>query len=212
MDALFEFIGTLFGELYVELVMSLVPRNKLKKGVEIFLKALCAVVFVGTFLTLIIGAGMMIEPTNDGDVRNGTIMLAVSLSVIALHIALFIINICVKKRRTKKLKSLIGKPVHVIIDRKLGMSHPEHENMVYEVNYGYVSDVIGGDGEAQDVYVLGVDEPIDEFDGVVVAVIHRLNDNEDKWVAAPRGKKIGVREIRKKTKFTEKYFNSEIIK
>ena len=108
--------------------------------------------------------------------------------------------------------SIIDSLVKVVVDRPYGSVHPEHPDIKYNLNYGYVQGVIGGDGEEQDAYVLGVDEPIDEFDGVVIAVIHRLNDNENKWVVAPHNAKIGVRTIRKKTYFTERYFNSEIIK
>ena len=212
MDALFEFIGMLFGELYVDMIMTLVPQRKLKKPTEVFLKVLCAIVFVCTFGLILIGASMLIYPEIDADKQNGVIMLAVGVSVVLLHIALFVINLCVQKRRVKKLKAVIGTPVHVVVERKIGTAHPEHENMIYEVNYGYIPGVTGGDGEEQDAYVLGVDEPIDEFDGVVIAVIHRLNDNEDKWVVARRGAKIGVRAIRKQTYFTEKYFNSDIVK
>ncbi|MCH5163117.1 MAG: inorganic pyrophosphatase [Clostridiales bacterium] len=102
--------------------------------------------------------------------------------------------------------------VHVVIDRPLGSAHPEHSDIVYELNYGFVPDVMGGDGEAQDAYVLGVDEPISEFDGVVIAVIHRLDDNEDKWVVAPSGYQATDEEIIEKTMFQEKYFKTELIR
>ena len=47
--------------------------------------------------------------------------------------------------------------VHVVIDRPLGSVHPQYKDTVYEVNYGYVPDILGGDGEAQDAYILGVE-------------------------------------------------------
>ena len=212
MDMLFEIIGGLFGELYVEMAMSLIPSKRLKKGAELFLKILCGAVFICTFLLIAIGASMLIEPSGASDSRNGTIMVSVGAAVVALHIAAYIINVCVKKHRTKKLKSVIGTNVHVVIDRKLGTAHPEHPGTVYEVNYGHAVGFVGGDGEPQDAYVLGVDEPVSEFDGVVIAVIHRLNDNENKWVVARHKSKMGVRTIRQKTYFIERYFNSEIIR
>ena len=48
--------------------------------------------------------------------------------------------------------------------------------------------IIGGDGEYQDAYVIGVDIPLSHFTGKVIAIIHRFNDNEDKWVIAPISK------------------------
>lgn len=112
----------------------------------------------------------------------------------------------------KETDKILFKPVHVIIDRPLGSVHPEHDDIVYEVNYGYVKGVIGGDGEEQDVYLLGVYEPVKEFDGIVTAVIHRNNDSEDKWVVVPEGEIVTDDEIRRKTEFMEKYFDIEIIR
>ena len=112
----------------------------------------------------------------------------------------------------KQTDKILQKRVHVIIDRPLGSVHPEHDDIIYEVNYGYAQGFIGGDGEDQDVYVLSVDEPIDEFDGIVTAVIHRNNDVEDKWVVVPDGVVLTNDEIKRKTEFMEKYFDIEILR
>lgn len=58
----------------------------------------------------------------------------------------------------------LGKIVKVKIDRPLNSKHPKH-GFVYEVNYGFVPDTKAPDGEEIDAYVLGVNEPIDEFSG-----------------------------------------------
>ncbi len=77
---------------------------------------------------------------------------------------------------------MICKKVTVIVDRPLGTYHPEHKDLYYPVNYGYVEGIFAPDGEEQDAYILGVDESVGSFTGVVSAVIHRKNDVEDKWV------------------------------
>lgn len=100
--------------------------------------------------------------------------------------------------------------VQVVIDRPLGSRHPEFKDTIYPINYGYVVDVIAGDGMEQDCYVLGVDVPIDSFEGRVIAIIQRVDDNEDKWVVAH--KDYSLDEIKELTSFTEKYFKSTIIK
>ena len=105
---------------------------------------------------------------------------------------------------------MIGKTVKVIIDRPLGSFHPKHKDLYYPINYGYISDVIGGDGEEQDAYILGVDTPIKEFSGTVIAIIHRLDDVEDKWVVAPAGMSFTEEEIFQAVKFQEQYFKIEI--
>ena len=74
---------------------------------------------------------------------------------------------------------MIGKVVKVTIDRPLGSCHPNHSDLYYPVNYGYIEGTIAGDGEAQDAYILGVDKPVTEFVGRVIAVIHRKNDVEE---------------------------------
>ena len=100
--------------------------------------------------------------------------------------------------------------VNVLIDRPLGSVHPKHEDIVYPVNYGYVPGILAGDGEEQDVYVLGVAVPVKEFTGRVIAIIHRRDDVEDKWVAAPEGMCFSEEEIREAVAFQEQYFDSEI--
>ena len=105
---------------------------------------------------------------------------------------------------------MIGHKVKVIIDRPLGTYHPKHNDIFYTLNYGYVEGVISPDGEEQDAYVLGIDKPLKEFTGVVIAVIHRLNDVEDKWIVAPEGFEFTKEEIMKEVEFQEKYFKTEI--
>lgn len=105
----------------------------------------------------------------------------------------------------------IGKTVTVTVDRPLGSRHPEHRDLYYPVNYGYIEGITAADGEAQDAYILGVDEPVGEFSGNVIAVVHRRDDIEDKWVVAPEGQTRSAEEIRRAVAFQEQYFDSEII-
>lgn len=106
---------------------------------------------------------------------------------------------------------IIGREVKCTVDRPLGKAHPRHPSLVYPVNYGYVDGVIGGDGAEQDVYILGVDEPLEKFEGTVTAVYHRFNDNEDKWVVVPKGSRsFTEREILDSIDFQEKFFDGEL--
>ena len=102
---------------------------------------------------------------------------------------------------------MIGNIVKVIVDRPLGSVHPKHIDIIYTVNYGYIPGVIAEDGEEQDAYILGVDEPITEFIGKV----HRLNDIEDKWIVVPENKSLSKEEIANSVAFQEKFFDTEII-
>jgi len=103
----------------------------------------------------------------------------------------------------------IGKEIYVKIDRPLG-SKPikEHPDFEYKLNYGYVPDTISGDGEELDCYILGVNEPIKEFTGECIAIIHRINEEDDKLIIVPRGIKYSMKQIEEQTFFSEKHHKS----
>jgi inorganic pyrophosphatase len=109
--------------------------------------------------------------------------------------------------RAQVIRDLLGKQVHVEVDRPIGH---RHKGMVYPVNYGFIPGLMAGDGEEQDAYILGVDTPLSEFTGKVIAVICRDNDIENKWVVAPESIKFSEDEIRELTFFQERYFQSHI--
>lgn len=105
----------------------------------------------------------------------------------------------------------IGTFVTVTIDRPLGSYHPEHKDMYYPINYGYVEGIIAPDGEEQDAYLLGIDVPVKNYRGKIIAIIHRYDDVEEKWVVAPEKMDFTKEEIEKQVYFQEQYFQSEII-
>lgn len=106
--------------------------------------------------------------------------------------------------------SPLGKTVAVTVDRRLGTKHPEHQELEYLLNYGYVQDVLAADNEWQDAYLYGVTTPVEWFEGEVIAVVHRLNDVEDKWVVAAPGTRATELEIRRAVDFQERFFETEI--
>lgn len=107
---------------------------------------------------------------------------------------------------------MIGRVVKVIVDRPLGSYHPAHKDIYYPINYGYIEGIIAMDGEEQDAYVLGVHTAVKEFTGRVIAIIHRDDDIEEKWVVAPENMDFSEEEIMKQVEFQERYFKSSVIK
>jgi inorganic pyrophosphatase len=105
----------------------------------------------------------------------------------------------------------IGRLVEVEIDRPLGSSHPKH-GFTYPVNYGFVPGVPAPDGDELDAYVLGVSEPRQRFTGRCIAVVHRLDDADDKLVVVPDGIELSDAEVRRLTQFQEQYFTSTILR
>jgi inorganic pyrophosphatase len=111
----------------------------------------------------------------------------------------------------KRIRELIGKDILIKIDRPIGTWHPKG-GFVYPINSGHVEGIMAPDGEEVDAYLLGVFEPVPEFRGRCIAIIHRTNDDDDKLVVAPAGKGYSDDQIRALTEFQERYFKSEIIR
>lgn len=108
-------------------------------------------------------------------------------------------------------KNFLGKEVVVKMDRPLGSKHPKH-GFIYTLNYGYIPNTVSGDGEELDAYVVGIHEPIAEYEGKVIAIIHRTNDNDDKLIVAPKDKNYSDDAIRAMTEFQEQFFESIIVR
>lgn len=108
-------------------------------------------------------------------------------------------------------KEYIGKVIKIKIDRPLGSFHPKH-GFIYPVNYGYLEGVISGDGEELDCYLLGVFNPVKEFEGKCIAVLHRLDDNDDKLIVVPLDKEYDDRQIDALVEFQEQYFKHIIVR
>ena len=111
---------------------------------------------------------------------------------------------------TKSTKYL-EKIIEVKIDRPMGSKHPKY-NYIYPVNYGYIPNTLSGDGEEIDCYVLGIFEPLEIYTGQCIAIIKRLDDNDDKLVIVPENKNYSDDEIKVLTEFQERFFKSEIIR
>ena len=68
------------------------------------------------------------------------------------------------------------------------------------------------DGEDLDAYILGVFEPLESFSGNCLAVIHRLDDDDDKLVVVADGASYADEQIVALTEFQERFFKSVIIR
>ena len=105
----------------------------------------------------------------------------------------------------------LNKTLEIKIDRPMGSKHPKH-GFIYPVNYGYVPNTVSDDGEELDAYVLGIYEPLENFTGKCIAIIHRTNDNDDKLIIVPESKTFTNEEIKVLTDFQEQYFKSIILR
>ena len=105
----------------------------------------------------------------------------------------------------------LDKTLEVKIDNPLGSKNPTYD-FIYPVNYGYVQNIIDDDSKKIDCYILGVYKPLKEYKGKCIAIIHRLNENNDKLIITPENKYFSDIEIKVLTEFQERFFESEIIR
>ena len=115
------------------------------------------------------------------------------------------------EERKAQVLSYLGKTVTIGIDRPIGYVHvKEKYSLTYHINYGYIPGVLGGDGEELDVYLLGVDHPVEEYTARIIGIVHRENDVEDKLVAAPIGMTFTAAEMYEAVHFQEQYYDSHV--
>ena len=118
------------------------------------------------------------------------------------------LNEFARERYSKVVKSFIGKKIKVVVDRPIGFSH---DGLEYPINYGYTEELTSLDGQFQDVYILGTNEPLQDCYGVVIAVVNRENDIEDKLVVSLSDEKYDEKTINDYVNFQEKFFSSIIL-
>lgn len=108
-------------------------------------------------------------------------------------------------------KQFLGKAVEVVFDRPLGSKHPKH-GFIYEVNYGYLDGVKAPDGEDLDAYYLGTDQSLQKITGIVKAIVHRLDNDDDKLVVMPKDVSMTDDEIDRAVHFQEQWFKHQILR
>ena len=109
------------------------------------------------------------------------------------------------------LRPYLGQTVTIAIDRPIGYVHHKGEKtLVYPINYGYIPDVLGGDGEELDVFLLGVSEPVETYTGRIVGIVFRADDVEDKLIMLPEGLTMTAAEMAEAIRFQEKYYDSHV--
>jgi inorganic pyrophosphatase len=108
-------------------------------------------------------------------------------------------------------KQFLEKEVEVVLDRPRGSKHPKH-GFTYDVNYGYLEGVKAPDGEDLDAYYLGTDQSLQKVTGIVKAIVHRLDNDDDKLVVMPKDVSMTDEEIDRAVHFQEQWFKHQIIR
>jgi len=58
--------------------------------------------------------------------------------------------------------------------------------------------------------VLGIFEPVEEFTGRCIAMVQRLDDDDDKLIVVPEGRQYNDDQIQALVEFQERFFTSII--
>lgn len=113
--------------------------------------------------------------------------------------------------RHEQVESYLGKTVKIEIDRPIGYVHRKgKKTLVYPINYGYIPDVLGGDGEELDVFLVGVDVPVSTYEGKIIGIVYRADDVEDKLIMAPEGISLNAEKLARDVYFQEKYYKTTV--
>jgi len=68
----------------------------------------------------------------------------------------------------------------VVIDRKKGTSHPRYENMIYPVDYGFITNTQSMDGNGIDIFI--GEEKKKQINGIICIADRLKNDSEIKII------------------------------
>lgn len=100
---------------------------------------------------------------------------------------------------------MLGKYARVKVTRPMYSKHPEY-GFEYKLNYGFIEGVTDINGNKQGAYIMGIDHPIKEFDGRIIAIIKRNNMKGVEWIVASKNKKYIVNDICGAIDFAEGYY------
>lgn len=116
-----------------------------------------------------------------------------------------------KTLRLSVTDRFLGRRLTIVVDRPAGSVHPEHPDIRYPINYGYVPGILAPDGEEMDAYIYGISKPLHRFTGTVIAAVHRRDDKEDKLVVAPTGMIAYEPQIAHAVRFAEQHFDTTLV-
>ncbi len=109
-------------------------------------------------------------------------------------------------------RQFLGRQVEGVMDRPKGSRYPRF-GFADTANYGYLPGAVAPDGHEPDAWYLGVDEPVERAVGRCIAVIHRLDDDDDKLVVVPdEAMTLTDAEILRQTAFVEQHYQSVMLR
>ena len=97
---------------------------------------------------------------------------------------------------------MLGKFVKVRVTSPIN-SFNSRFGFVYQLNYGVIEGYRSKKNAVQCAYIMGIDHPVRNFDGRVIAVVKRHGGKGIVWVVAPKSTRFIVNDIRAAIDFAE---------
>lgn len=73
----------------------------------------------------------------------------------------------------------------------------------YKLNYGIIENMKTQKNVIQGAYIMGINHPVRNFDGRVIAVIRRISSKGQVWVVAPKSTRFIIHDIKAAVDFAE---------
>lgn len=117
-----------------------------------------------------------------------------------------------EKKALAMARKYLGKRVKLRFDQPVGSSYAPHGIDSYPINYGYVPGTLAPDGDELDAYLLNVHVPLQEAEGVCIAIIHRRDDDDDKLIVVPELVHMTDKEIMDQVRFQEHLYDGIVVR
>ena len=101
---------------------------------------------------------------------------------------------------------MLGKCIRVRVTNPIG-SFDEASGNNFGLNFGVTESLPEAHNYLKGVYIIGITHPVRNFDGRVIAVIHRKNRNGVALVVAPKSQRFIVNEIEEGVNPTEEVYD-----
>ena len=104
---------------------------------------------------------------------------------------------------------MLGKFVKVRVTAPMH-SYNSRFGFKYKLNYGIIDGFKGKMNSVQSAYIMGIDHPVRNFDGRVIAIVKRHAGKGVVWVVAPKSTRFIINDIKKAISFAESESNYSI--
>lgn len=210
-EILLEFIVTVVFEIIVEGALGFAYWFLFKSRLPKVVKAVSWILITGGIIWSGYSFAMICMTDGAGVVGTVVTILITLVTLGVLYWAVITTYLKISKLKKYGQENILGNEYKIIIEHYRGDEIYEHPGQTYQECVGYIQDKYDQWGNRQKAYLLSnAKNNVDTFEGKVVAIVHR-NNGENIWVLnTDKMDEMSRREIKKKVKFLEQYYDSEI--